>query len=246
MAVECPREKGRFLKGHHYSPHSEFKSGSTPWSKGKHLSQDHKANLSKSLKGKKAWNKGKKGLQIAWNKGLTKKTDERMRAVSKSLQGREFSSQHRTRISESCKGRTAWNKGEKRPWLSELNRDPNFIKKRIRGLILHPSSPERKLMKIIEENNLPFKYVGNGSLIIGGLNPDFIDENSKKVIEVFGRVYHDPKSAFFKVPPIQTEFVRKKIYGKIGTNCLIIWEEELEEPELVVSKITNFLGVEHA
>ena len=43
--------------------------------RGKHLTDEAKRKISESKKGKIPWNKGKKGLQTAWNKGLsTKKT----------------------------------------------------------------------------------------------------------------------------------------------------------------------------
>lgn len=39
---------------------------------GKKLSDEHKEKLSNAHKGKIPWNKGKRGVQVAWNKGLTK------------------------------------------------------------------------------------------------------------------------------------------------------------------------------
>lgn len=38
--------------------------------KGIPKSEEHRANLSKARMGVAPWNKGKKGLQVAWNKGL--------------------------------------------------------------------------------------------------------------------------------------------------------------------------------
>lgn len=49
---------------------------------GKKHSKERCEKRSKSLKGRTVWNKGKKGLQIAWNKGLTKETDERVKKCS--------------------------------------------------------------------------------------------------------------------------------------------------------------------
>ena len=245
LSTEPPKSKdGRFLKGYHYGMVTEFKHGLIPWSKGKNLSENHKKKMAASLRGRKAWNKGTKGLEIGWNKGLTKETDERVKRISLSLRNRKFSLEHRRHIAEACKGKKAWNKGEKRPWLSELNRDPTFIQKKLRGLIKYPSGPEQELMKIIKEENLPLVYTGDGSKIIGGLNPDFVDVNGlDKIIEVFGRVYHDPEKSYFEVPNIQREATRKAIYKKLGFGCLIVWEEELKNPELVVAKITSFLEV---
>jgi hypothetical protein len=45
------------------------------------------------------WNKGKKGLQIAWNKGLTKELDHRVKKyaeiISKSRRGIKLSEEHK-------------------------------------------------------------------------------------------------------------------------------------------------------
>jgi len=39
----------------------------------------------KNRKNIKTWNKGKKGVQVAWNKGLTKETDDRVLQYGKSI-----------------------------------------------------------------------------------------------------------------------------------------------------------------
>ena len=48
--------------------------------------------------GREPWNKGKTGLQVAWNKGLTKETNEIVRkyanAVTETLTGRKLSNEH--------------------------------------------------------------------------------------------------------------------------------------------------------
>lgn len=35
-----------------------------------------------------------------------------------------------------------------------------------------------------------FTFVGDGKVIIGGKNPDFINEKNKKLIEVYGDYWH--------------------------------------------------------
>jgi hypothetical protein len=63
------------------------------------------------------WNKGKKGLQVAWNKGIpqSKETKERMSKSLKGLpawnKGKTWSKEVREKISKATKGRTPWNKG---------------------------------------------------------------------------------------------------------------------------------------
>ena len=70
------------------------------------------------LKGKEPWNKGKKGLQVAWNKGLKQPvTDERKKKISETLK-KKFSEiqHHRKRTLSWNSGKkglqVAWNKGK--------------------------------------------------------------------------------------------------------------------------------------
>lgn len=51
---------------------------------------------------------------------------------------------------------------------------------------------ELTFQQIIDENKLPYKYSGNGTFIIDGLNPDFININGEKIaVEVFSRYYKE-------------------------------------------------------
>lgn len=94
-------------------------------------------------------------------------------------------------------------------------------------------------MALINKYNLPFRYTGNGAKIISGLNPDFIHSlGEKKIIEVFGRVFHDPKYGFAK--SLQKEEVRKAIYKKAGYSCLIIWDDELVDEVPIAKKVRTF------
>jgi hypothetical protein len=51
--------------------------------------------------------------QVAWNKGLTKEADERVKKYSESNTGQVRSDETRQRISKSHIGQIAWNKGIK-------------------------------------------------------------------------------------------------------------------------------------
>ena len=181
------------------------------------------------------------GDLVVWNKGLTK-NDPRVEKYSSSLKGRKLSLTHRKNLSEAMKGRKAWNKGVHRPWLSILNKDPRYRSKMLKGLIKRPTAPENRLITLINTHHLPLRYVGDGSLIIGTLNPDFVHNNQKKIVEVFGRIYHDPVVSPFSVRSCLQEQPRINIYQELGYRCLVVWEEEIENEEKLLSKIKMFVG----
>lgn len=101
-----------------------------------------------------------------------------------------------------------------------------------------PTGLELKLIELIAKHRLPFKYVGDGGLIIGGYCPDFININGKKqLIEAFGDYWHSEKA---NIPWHQTELGRIMAYNSLGFECLVIWEHELEDEKAVMDKIVQF------
>lgn len=155
-----------------------------------------------------------------WNRGLTKETDERVRAIAE----------------KKC--------GKPRPDISKLCHDPDFIKRKLKGLIKRPTKPEEALISIITNHDLPFKYTGDGEMIIGTKCPDFSSTNGdNKLIEVFGRVFHDPEVSFREeIPWHQQYWGRIAYYAQLGYDCLILWDDELGNEEEVVNKIQTFMG----
>lgn len=119
-------------------------------------------------------------------------------------------------------------------------------KRMLRGLIKKPTNPEKRIIRLIAEKNLPLKYVGAGNEFIGRFNPDFITTNdTKKIIEVFGEAFHDPNKTFRKkIPYYQQEFGRKAYFSQKGYNTLILWFEKMQKmsDEQLVNKINNFVG----
>lgn len=105
---------------------------------------------------------------------------------------------------------------------------------------IRPTQLERKVMEIIKDKNLSFRYTGDWSFLIGRLNPDFVATNGEKVVlEVFGNYWHNPDSKL-DIPYEKTEEGRKKVLAKYGWKCIVIWEHEVENPSGVVAKIKNF------
>lgn len=95
---------------------------------------------------------------------------------------------------------------------------------------MRPTTPEREIMHIIEKHALPFKYVGNGTLIVDHLNPDFVHTTDKKIVEVFGDYWHDIKNC--KESGI--EEIRRRRFSKHGYQTHIIWEKNVKNEEYVL------------
>jgi len=213
----------------------------------------------------------KQAETISGENNVSKRPDVREK-ISKALDGKPKSEEHKRKMSITRKGKHFNSACEFKPGhipspkairnnmerLRRLNKDPAFQRKRLAGLRkvkekiirntlkkLHerPTEPESKMIKIVKQRSLPFKYVGDGEVLIGGLNPDFVSTNGeRKVLEVFGRVFHDPDKSFFKVPWKNQYFGRMAYYRQNGYDCLIIWDDELDDEEIVASKINEFLG----
>lgn len=105
-----------------------------------------------------------------------------------------------------------------------------------------PNKPEQKLMKIIAELQLPYRYVGDGKILIGSYIPDFIQTNGKKhIIEIFGDYWHsDKKKHYRELSWHQTELGRMMAYSQFGYKTLVIWEHELSKLESVKRKLLQF------
>lgn len=121
--------------------------------------------------------------------------------------------------------------------LKKKNNDPELQKKRFKALMRKPNKPEKILIQLMEKNDLPYKYVGDGEVIIGRKNPDFINCNGqKKIIELFGDYWHDNSNLHWN----RTEFGTKAIYSQYGFKTLIIWENELNDIDKVLKSIKKF------
>ena len=127
----------------------------------------------------------------------------------------------------------------------KLNKDPEFQRKRMKALVENPTNPERVFMEIVEKNGFPFKYVGDGKFFIDRFNPDFIhSKGEKKVIEIFGRAFHDPDVSFLEdIPWYRTYRGRIKMFNQHGYNCIVFWDDELDDEDLVVDKVVSFMEV---
>jgi len=111
---------------------------------GKTATKESRKKMSDAKKGKPTWNKGKKGSQVAWNKGLTKETDERVKKYSDTKIGHDVSEEARTKISKTKKQKykdkiyTVWNKGKKGsqiPWNKGLSMEDERVRNNVEKMV---------------------------------------------------------------------------------------------------------------
>lgn len=210
---------------------------------GKPHSEEHKKRVSEKLKGRIVLKETKEKLSTAskkqWENPTTRKT------ILNSIKTEDYSTKMSKIITERAKNPN-WIKklsqGQKRVW-----KIPEIRNKRVeatrKALYIKPTMPEKKLIQIINANNFPFRYTGDGSFIINGFNPDFIcTNNENKLIEVFGRAFHDPEQSFMKVSWQRQYFGRMSIYSQLGYKCLILWDDELKNEKIILEKIGGYIN----
>ena len=117
--------------------------------------------------------------------------------------------------------------------------NPIIREKCIRNALLasqkRPTETEKFMLKLIKKYKLPYKYVGNGSCLIGYKNPDFVNVNVEKIcIEVF--------FPYFKIKNYGTvenyKEQRSKHFAKYGWQTLFFERNKIiNNSEFVVEQI---------
>lgn len=110
-----------------------------------------------------------------------------------------------------------WNCGM-HPWDWMKISEEEFYQKLTESQQRRPNILETNFISLIKRNNLPFKYVGDGSLWICGKNPDFINEEKKTIIELFGDYWHEDED----------EINRTTHFKSHGFNTIVVWESEIK------------------
>lgn len=166
----------------------------------------------------------------------TKETKEK---ICLSNKGRKISKETRKKLSLALKGRKVWNKGKKGlqvAWNKGIPMSKKVKEKMIRSLqkSIHkkPNKQEKKLIELFYQYNLPYKFVGDFTIWIGGKNPDFINTNGdKKLIEYAGRYWHTEEEMDKRI----------KLFAEYGFETLIIWDNEfLKNPEKTMEVVTQW------
>ena len=145
------------------------------------------------------------------------------------------------------KGQSKNRKGKNHPFFGKHH--TKEIKDRIRKarkhrkFPKHHTKPERIFELICKKYNLPFKYTGNSSFWIGRLNPDFIEENGKKVVvEIFGDYWHSPLNNR-NLREIHTLEYRKQYYKRRKWISIFFWESDLlrkDAEQFVLLKLSKY------
>ena len=178
-----------------------FTKGYTPWNKGGELSDEHRAKIRKSC--------------VGINQGP--KSDETKKKISLAKMGMPSK---KAGMKTGYVPKSAFKKG-RIPTQEEIKK---CLARR------EKSSLEIKFENIIKKHNLPYKFVGNGEVIIGRKNPDFVNTNGKKIaIEVF---YNKHKNVF-RGGLDAWKADREKVFKSYGWNVLFFSEIQVNENDVI-------------
>ena len=169
-------------------------------------------------KGAKASSKGQKE---DWKKNKKQRSEN----IKKSLAGEEYRKKVSLRM---IKNNPMHNR-------KNVERMMNSLKK---AISVKPNKAELKLLSIFKQHKLDYKYVGDYSLIIDGKNPDFVNIKRKEIIDLFGRFWHSDDNDWYNTKNDFEE--RIMFFQKRDWKILIIWDDELNDPEAIVKKIATW------
>jgi very-short-patch-repair endonuclease len=197
--------------------------------RGKKFTEEHKRKIAIANIGLKRSEETKKLISI--RKIGTKRTEEERRKISIKTTGKGnpfYGKKHSEETKQKLRNK------HKKWWLIPENRikilNEVMLQKRLDGLMKRPTSLEKQMIDIIEKHNLPYRYTGDGAVLIGYKNPDFVNVNGEKIcIEVANTIHH----------AIDYETKRKEHFKKWGWDCIVFRTNKLIEEE-VLQKINSF------
>lgn len=134
---------------------------------------------------------------------------------NKKLLGFKHSEEFKRKMSERLKGNKI-----------NLGRHPTqeAMQKMLKRLKDRPTLLEKEFQSMINKYKLSYKYVGDGSFLIGYKNPDFVNINGEKIcIEVANHYHH-------KDPYKEN---RIKHFAQWGWKCIVFFEDELDEKNVL-------------
>lgn len=128
--------------------------------------------------------------------------------------------------------------GNKKRWADGTHGlcDPERQRKRAEAALkalmeVRPSSYEKAVEEIIEANNLPYEYVGDGKLWVTScgkhVNPDFVNKEKRVFIEVFEDYWKE--RTYGSVENYME--VRSKLFSEIGFETIFIRGQDIKDGE---------------
>lgn len=208
---------------------------------------EHRHNLSVALKGRRP---SEKAILRTIETKTGKPTSDRQKQVTSETHKRlwadpEHRAMRQARMKEVCNSAAFKEKSSRNSKARWANPEYKMrvIRAIVKGANFKPNVPEKFLMSLLSEiYPKEYKYTGDGSVIIGGKIPDFTNINGKKkLIEVFGDYFHNPKK-FKNLQQHRTEKGTIALYKQYGWDCLVIWEHELEQEKIpvLIKRIRDF------
>ena len=230
-------------KGQRLSPKTEFKTSHIPWNKEKEITIRiitlctfcekpfrHKANMKR-----KYCSRVCSGRALGEIGRLVADSEKHNKAVKLAM-NRPIYRARRSKISLRL-----WKDSNYRSKTLTCWKDPDYKAEAVKRLRIpeYPTKLEISFDKFLQSQFLGvWKYVGNKSLIIGGLCPDWISAD-KKVIELFSCYWHGC-SMHYPNTEYDDPKARIKAFNELGYECLVIWEHELPPDNALIEKIGSF------
>ncbi len=220
-------------KGKHHT--DEWKLNNSKLHKGKVTSEETKRKMSLVAKGRNMSIPVKVSADLRRGTKHTNATKEKMARAHKGKNNHFFGKKH---TEEAKRKNSKWHKkAYTDPEYKKMVIENAMLGKKNRAIIneqLKPNKPESKLLDFLALHHpKEWKYVGDGSVVFGSKNPDFINVNGKKlIIELFGDYWH------------RNDSVRKRmaVFKPFGFRTLVVWERELKNQKALIKKINRFVN----
>ena len=215
---------------------SEQFSGKNNHSYGKPLSERMKRIVSETSKKRWANYKNRKKHSIKMKEFYENNPKERER-VSITLKQIWSNPEYKKMMSIKQKKRyeNKYEKNKTKKATLKLWRNPEYrektIKNTMEALRQRPTSLEKQMIEIIQKHNLPYRYTGNGSFLIGFKNPDFVNINGQKIcIEVLNDyIGHHPLDYEKNRSTHFAKYGWKTIFFRVKNNTFLNEKEVLEK-----------------
>jgi hypothetical protein len=204
---------------------------------GRIVSVETRAKMSIAHKGKKLPSEQKAKIGAS-GRGRVVSAETRFK-ISKSSIGKLMSEDAKRKMS--AKTRSQWCNPNYRTKVSVLHRsnwdNTHYRDRQIKAMRLgchsHPNKPETSLLDLLNKTYPnEWKFVGDGSFVIGGKNPDYTNINGRKMfIELFGDYWHKGQNPQDRID----------LFKQYGYDTLVIWERELKDEAKVLVRLSEFV-----